>query len=131
MKLPIRLSKESREPIYHQIEYQIKTLIAAGHLTAGDALPSIRILSKDLQVSIITTRRAYQDLEQQGYIKTEQGKGTFVAQVAAKEKQEVKENAVQQSISAAIETAMNYDYTFAQIEKMFLRVLDQKRKELE
>src|SRR5699024_6686159 len=104
LKLPIQLSKESREPIYHQIEQQLKSLIAGGHLTAGSALPSIRVLSKDLGVSVITTRRAYQNLESDGFIETFQGKGTFVATIGRSLKDKTKETAVYETFKQAVET---------------------------
>ena len=123
MTLPIRLSKDSREPIYHQIEKQIKALIAGGHIEAHTPLPSIRALSKALEVSVITTRRAYQDLEQQGFIQTIQGKGTFVSNISATEKQEVKVAEVHETILQAVEAARRYDYTFSEIEAIFQKVL--------
>ena len=98
VELPIQLSKDSREPIYFQIEEQIKALIASGQLSAGAMLPSIRALSKDLEVSIITTRRVYQNLEQQGFIHSAQGKGSFVAEIEEGLKKEVKVAAVRTRI---------------------------------
>lgn len=124
MKLPIRLSKDSREPIYHQIEKQLKALIAGGHLQAGASLPSIRVLSKDLEVSVITTRRAYQNLEQKGFIETVQGKGTFVKHVDERLKEEVKIANVYQSFEKAVDTAYTYDYSRKQIEQIFRDVLN-------
>lgn len=123
MELPIRLSKDSREPIYHQIEKQLKALIAGGQLTAGTPLPSIRSLSRDLEISVITTRRAYQNLEYDGFIQTLQGKGTFVAAIEDSLKQEVKVSAVYQTIEQAIETARSYDYSLKQIEEIFHEIL--------
>lgn len=128
MKLPIQLSKDSREPIYHQIENQLKALIAGGNLPAGSALPSIRVLSKDLEISVITTRRAYQNLEQQGYIKTTQGKGSFVANIDAYLKQKVRESAVKKSIEKAIIIAIRHDYTLDEIEKIFQEILSDIEK---
>src|SRR5699024_8173391 len=116
MELPIRLSKDSREPIYHQIENQLKALIAGGHLPADTPLPSIRALAKDLETSVITIRRAYQDLESQGFIRTTQGKGTFVAEIDQSLKQQVKVSSVYQSMEKAVAIARNYDYTYPQIE---------------
>ncbi|WP_306419015.1 GntR family transcriptional regulator [Paucisalibacillus globulus] len=123
LELPIKISKDSREPIYHQIVNQFKALIAGGHLTTGTPLPSIRALSKDLEISIITTRRAYQDLEVQGFIQTLQGKGTFVAELADDLKQEVKVSSVHKIMENAIETALNYDYTLEQVKDIFLEIL--------
>lgn len=123
MEIPIRLSKDSREPIYSQIENQLKALIAGGSLPAGTALPSIRILAKDLEVSAITTRRAYQNLEAQDFIRTVQGKGTFVAEIDVDVKEQVKTTTVYQTLEQAIETAVHYDYTLEQIKTIFEDVL--------
>ncbi|QKS69873.1 GntR family transcriptional regulator [Paenalkalicoccus suaedae] len=109
MTLPIRLSKSSREPIYHQIEHQIKALIASGQLTTGDPLPSIRLLAKDLEISSITIRRAYQNLEYSGFIKTSQGKGTFVAEVDPDMKTTMASKAVEDAIMKAITTAKQHE----------------------
>jgi GntR family transcriptional regulator len=123
MELPIRLSKESREPIYHQIEGQIKALIASGQLPEGSPLPSIRVLSKDLEISVITTRRAYQDLEYQGFIKTIQGKGTFVAAIEETRKDRVKMETVFKAIETAVDTARRHDYSIEEIEGVFQQVI--------
>ncbi|MFA1822129.1 GntR family transcriptional regulator [Virgibacillus oceani] len=129
MKLPIRLSKDSREPIYHQIENQLKALIAGEHLPADTPLPSIRALSKDLETSVITIRRAYQDLENQGFIRTTQGKGTFVAEIEPSLKQQVKVSSVYDSMEKAVEIALSYDYTFSQIENIFQEAIKAHKKE--
>lgn len=76
----IRLSNASDKPIYEQITEQMKQAILSGKLKSGDALPSIRSLAKDLKISVMTTKRAYQDLEQDGFIVTFAGKGSFVAE---------------------------------------------------
>ncbi|WP_421102699.1 GntR family transcriptional regulator [Sporosarcina psychrophila] len=126
--LPIRLSKDSREPIYHQIEKQLKALIAGGHLPAGTPLPSIRVLSKDLEISAITIRRAYQDLESQGFIETAQGKGTFVAEIQNSMKQETMTASVQTEFERAIRNAMDYDYTVDEIKTVFEETLEKFAK---
>lgn len=77
--MEIIISNSSNQPIYEQIVRQIKSQIMAGDLTAGEQLPSIRALANSLRVSAITTKRAYADLESQGFIETVQGKGSFVA----------------------------------------------------
>lgn len=126
--LPIRLSKDSREPIYHQIEKQLKALIAGGHLAAGTPLPSIRALSKDLEISVITIRRAYQDLESQGFIHTAHGKGTFVAEILNTTKQEMTTASVHAEFERAIRNAMNYDYTAEEIKAVFEQTLKKLEK---
>lgn len=127
MKLPIQLENSSREPIYHQIEKQLQALIAGGHLFPGSPLPSIRVLSKDLGVSVITTRRAYQNLEYAGFIETIQGKGTYVANVEQAIIDETKEEAVRKAFTSAIQTALNYDYSFAQIKTLVKQLLEEEK----
>ncbi|MDN5709282.1 MAG: GntR family transcriptional regulator [Planococcus sp. (in: firmicutes)] len=126
--LPIRLSKDSREPIYHQIEKQLKALIAGGHLVAGSPLPSIRALSKDLEISVITIRRAYQDLEAQGFIQTLHGKGTFVAEIQNTTKQQVMTDSVEKEFEQAIRNAMDYDYTADDIKRVFEETLSKLKE---
>lgn len=77
--MEILLSNASDKPIYEQITAQMKRQIAAGDLRAGELLPSIRALARDLGISVITTKRAYQELERDGFIETVAGKGCFVA----------------------------------------------------
>lgn len=77
--LDIILSNASNRPIYEQITDQIKSAILSGELAEGEQLPSIRGLANSLRVSVITTKRAYTDLEDAGFIETVQGKGSFVA----------------------------------------------------
>ncbi|MBK5251702.1 MAG: GntR family transcriptional regulator [Peptostreptococcaceae bacterium] len=75
----IIIANSSKDPIYLQISTQLKEEILKGELTQGDALPSIRSLAKDLRISVITTKRAYEELERDGFIDTVPGKGSFVA----------------------------------------------------
>lgn len=74
----IILSNSSDEPIYQQIVSQIKAQIMSGELAAGDALPSMRALAGQLRISVITTKRAYEELERDGFIETVAGKGCYV-----------------------------------------------------
>lgn len=76
----IHLSNASEKPIYEQITIQLKEAILANKLQAGYALPSIRALAKDLKISVMTTKRAYADLERDGFIETVAGKGSFVTE---------------------------------------------------
>ena len=73
------ISNSSGKPIYEQITDQIKTSILSGELQEGQALPSMRALARDLRISVITTKRAYDELEREGFIDTVAGKGCFVA----------------------------------------------------
>jgi GntR family transcriptional regulator len=76
----ILISNSSEKPIYEQITSQIKQSIITGELEAGSLLPSMRMLAKELRISVITTKRAYEDLERDGFIYTVIGKGSFVAE---------------------------------------------------
>ncbi|MDD5938601.1 MAG: GntR family transcriptional regulator [Clostridiales bacterium] len=92
-------------PIYDQITRQVKGLILSGGLKEGEALPSMRALAKDLRISVITTKRAYEELEREGFITTVPGKGCFVA---PKNLELARENALRQMeeyLSKAVETA--------------------------
>lgn len=73
------ISNASGQPIYDQISGQIKALILSGELKEGEALPSMRLLAKELRISVITTKRAYEELERDGFITSVPGKGSFVA----------------------------------------------------
>lgn len=77
--MEIFLSNAGQEPIYAQITRQIKQQILSGQLRAGEPLPSIRLLAKELRISVITTKRAYEELEADGFIVTQAGRGSFVA----------------------------------------------------
>ena len=77
--MDIILTNAASQPIYDQIVSQVKAQILSGKLKEGDALPSLRALAKDLRISVITTKRAYEDLERDGFILTQQGRGSFVA----------------------------------------------------
>src|SRR5699024_7527880 len=77
--MKILISNSSKKPLFQQIKEQIKQKIHTGELQEEDALPSMRKLAKDLKVSVITTKRAYEDLETEGYLVSALGRGTFVA----------------------------------------------------
>lgn len=77
--MKIIISNSSGEPIYEQIMKQIKEEILLGNLGTGEALPSIRSLAQELRISVITTKRAYEELEREGFIETVPGKGSFAA----------------------------------------------------
>ena len=77
--MDIIISNSSNTPIYEQIKEQIKNKIVSNELKTGELLPSIRTLAKDLRISVITTKNAYEELEREGYVTTIPGKGTYVA----------------------------------------------------
>ncbi|MCK0471781.1 GntR family transcriptional regulator [Halalkalibacter sp. APA_J-10(15)] len=126
MKLPIVVSDDSKQPIYHQIEMQVKTLIVSGQLSAHTLLPSIRALSSELACSVITTRRAYQNLENDGFIKTVQGKGTFVKELDHSMKQNTKQEVILSALQQAIEQAELMGSTREEIRIAFDQIMNQK-----
>lgn len=101
----IFISNSSPEPIYEQIVRQVKAQIIAGTLEEGAALPSIRALAHDLQVSVITTKRAYDELEAQGFIDSVGGKGTFVAAQNPEFLREKRMKLVEEKLASAVDEA--------------------------
>lgn len=101
--MEILISNTGGKPIYEQIADQIKGQILGGSLQTGTALPSMRTLAKELRISVITTKRAYEELERDGFIETSPGRGSFVA---AKNKEFLREEALRQ-VEAALQTALN------------------------
>lgn len=92
-------------PIYEQITNQIKDAILRGELSEGELLPSVRSLAKDLNISVITTRRAYDELEQQGYTVNMMGKGTYVAARNLELLRESRYKAVEEKLTQAVDYA--------------------------
>ena len=103
MKLII--SSLSGQPIYRQIEDQIRSAILTGDLEAGEGLPSLRHLSRELRVSVLTVTRAYTELAQEGLVENIQGKGTFVADSGDKVMRQHLEDRVQSLLGEAVDTA--------------------------
>ena len=92
-------------PIYEQIVVQIKQAIVAGELTEGEALPSMRLLAKELRISLITTKRAYEELEREGFITTVVGKGSFIREADQEFVREEWLRAVEGHLQAAVDAA--------------------------
>ena len=101
----ILISNASPDPIYEQIVRQIRAQILGGDLSEGDLLPSIRKLARDLQISVITTKRAYEELEREGFINTVGGKGTFVAAENPEFLREKRMKAVEEKLAEAVDQA--------------------------
>jgi GntR family transcriptional regulator len=100
--MDILISNSSDKPIYLQIVNQIKRHISSGNLIEGEPLPSIRNLAKELEISVITTKRAYDELENDGFINTIPGKGSYVASINTELLQENKKSIVEGKICEAI-----------------------------
>lgn len=101
----IIISNANNQPIYEQIYVQIKSSIISGELKEGDLLPSIRNLAKDLRISVITTKRAYDELEKDGYIYSVAGKGSYVAEKNTELLREVHLREIEEHIRSIIKLA--------------------------
>ena len=123
----IILSNSSGVPIYEQIEEQIKSQIMTGELAEGDALPSMRVLAKDLKISIITTKRAYEDLERDGFIESVTGKGSFVKGINS---DIVKENmmfAIEEYLEKAVDKAILGKVSKDELTEMLTLIYEEKK----
>lgn len=132
MRLPIELSETSAEPLYHQIEVQLRSMIVSGTLPEGTLLPSIREFASQLKCSVITVRRVYQDLENEGLLRTRQGTGTFVAYTGDEAKAAFKTEAVRRELWQAANAGRSVGLTEEELRQIFQQVLtelyDGKRK---
>ncbi len=120
--MKIIVSNSSDEPIYEQISKQIKGMILKGELKEGDLLPSIRGLARDLQISVITTKRAYDELEKEGFIETVQGKGSFVAAQNKELMKEKKLKIIEEKLVEVVEESKLLGLSYEEIEEM-LKIL--------
>ncbi len=116
--MDIIITNQSDRPIYEQIMDQIKAQIMNGELKEGDALPSMRLLAKELRISIITTKRAYEELEREGYIESYTGKGSFV--------KGVNHEMVKESVMFEIETMMEEMFEKAEVAKLSFEELTKR-----
>ena len=120
--MKIIISNSSKEPIYEQISSQIKGMILKGELEEGELLPSIRGLARDLQISVITTKRAYYELEKEGFIETVQGKGSYVAAQNKELMREKKLKIIEEKLFEVVEESKLLGLNYEEIEEM-LRIL--------
>ena len=105
-------------PIYEQIVVQIKQAIVAGELTEGEALPSMRLLAKELRISVITTKRAYEELERDGFLENVPGKGCFVAPQNRELLREAQLRRVEEKLTQAIEEARRGAVSLEELKEM-------------
>ncbi len=126
MWIPIQINENSAEPLYHQIETQLRSLIVSGQIDEGTLLPSIREFAGSLNCSVITVRRVYQDLENEGLLRTRQGTGTFVASVGAGERDEYRRTVVQEAIEVAVDKGISVQYGEDELKQLFLKILKKK-----
>lgn len=116
--MKVVIANSSPDPIYEQIVRQIRAQILSGDLSEGQTLPSIRGLARDLQISVITTKRAYEELEREGFLNTVAGKGTFVAGQNREFLREKKMKAVEEKLAEAVDQARLLGVDRAQLAEM-------------
>ena len=116
--MQIIISNSSKEPIYEQIYAQIKKLILIGELQEGQALPSMRQLAKDLEISVITTKRAYEELEKNGFIYSIVGKGSFISEQNMEMVKERKMKAIEETLVVAIQNSKEMGISLAELKEM-------------
>lgn len=126
--MDIIISNSSGVPIYEQIEEQIKSQIMTGELTEGDVLPSMRVLAKELKISIITTKRAYEDLERDGFIESVTGKGSFVKGINSDMLRENMKFAIEELLEAAVDKAFLGKVTYEELSEMLKLLYEEKNK---
>ncbi len=114
----INISNSSGEPIYIQIANQIKTLILEGKLKEGDALPSMRILATELRISFMTTKRAYEELERDGFIESYTGRGSFVKAQNLELYREEQIKRIESLLIEASDTAQKAGITMQELHEM-------------
>ena len=122
--MDIILTNAGGQPIYDQIVSQVKAQILSGKLKEGDALPSLRALAKDLRISVITTKRAYEDLERDGFIETVAGKGSFVASKNAEFLREEALRRVEAALQQAVDTASRSGVSPQELRQMLELLLE-------
>ena len=116
--MDIIISNSSGKPIYEQIADQVKEQIMAGALAAGEALPSMRLLAKELRISVITTKRAYEELERDGFLENVPGKGCFVAPQNRELLREAQLRRVEEKLTQAIEEARRGAVSLEELKEM-------------
>ena len=112
------ISNSSGRPIYEQITAQIKNSIISGELQEGEALPSMCALAKDLHISVITTKRAYEDLERDGFVVTVASKGCFVAPRNLELMREEQRKKVESALQQAVDQAKMASITLSELQEM-------------
>ena len=122
--MDILISNASGKPIYDQIASQIKNLIISGQLAQGDSLPSMRLLAQELRISVITTKRAYEELERDGFIETVAGKGSFVASKNAEFLREEALRQVEAALQQAVDTASRSGVSPQELRQMLELLLE-------
>ena len=123
--MQIIINHSSMVPIYEQIIEQVKALILKGELKENDPLPSVRSLSKELKISAMTVKKAYDNLEQEGFTVTVHGKGTYIAASNTELMKEEKRREVEADLELAIQKGRRYGMQDEEIRELFSLILEE------
>ena len=126
MWIPIQINENSAEPLYHQIETQLRSLIINGQIEENTLLPSIREFASWLNCSVITIRRVYQDLEGEGLLRTKQGTGTFVAKVGVSQLEVFRRESVEEALNKAVDIGISVQCSEEEMKRLFLDIVTRK-----
>ncbi len=127
--MKIIISNTSGVPIYEQIKEQIKSSILSGEIEENQLLPSLRQLARELKISVLTTTRAYTELEQEGYVTNVQGKGCYVLGRGSELIREQLLRDIEENLSAAIKSARRADVSEEDLVKMLKILMEDERYE--
>lgn len=116
--MDIIISNSSGQPIYDQISSQIKSKILSGQMKEGDALPSMRFLAKELRISVITTKRAYEELERDGFIISVPGKGSYVAAKNLEFRREEQLKRIEERMQEIVELSVGCSLSLEDLQSM-------------
>ena len=125
--ITIIISQTSSTPIYQQIEDRVRSLIVAGDLNEGDELPSIRALAKDLRVSVITVKRAYDELVSAGFLTSVQGKGCYVSVKNKELFREQRMRIVEEKLDEAATEAKHINMTLEELQTMITIIFEEEK----
>ena len=124
MKLNLIINHTSMEPIYEQIVAQIKAEVIECTLNAGEALPSVRALSRELKISALTVKKAYDNLEEEGLVVTVHGKGSFIAAANQELLMEERRKELEKELEAAVQKARTGGLTAKEIRESFEIIME-------
>lgn len=114
----IVISNSGEIPIYEQIASQIKSAVTAGEVKPGEPLPSLRFLAKELRVSVISTKRAYEELEREGYITSVPGKGSFAAEINRELLREEQYKRLEEHLNEAVDAARTAGISLGEMKEL-------------
>jgi GntR family transcriptional regulator len=127
MNMHIVISNQSKEPIYEQIYHQIQKQVLADELKPGASLPSMRQLAKDLGISVITTKRAYEELEKDGFIFSIVGKGSFISEQNHEMIRERKRRVIEEQLVAAIQNSKEIGVSLQELQELLIILYEEER----